>query len=208
MQIEKEWVKMSKKKESSEIWNLLSAMISSIITDQIKEELFPADMGYPWLKILVEIAILLILWKVFACFGPIVNKRKMQLKYHKKPVYNRTEIILNYNKAKACITNQGIVIDENNDIDVFNVRNIAEGINLLYNVFVINKLKSTIKASFRTNSNVDNIDRYISGYEYNRLLDVAYEKLKNIEHNSNNVLLKSDISELLKRIKELREITK
>lgn len=207
MQIEKEWVNMSNKKESIELWNLLSAMISSIITDQIKDELFLAFTGHTVLKIIAEIAMLLILWKVIAHFGPIIQKRKIQLKYHKKPVYNRTEIISSYNKAKEYITNKGIVTDENN-IDVFDVCKIAEKINLLYKVFVTNKLKSTIKASFRTSGNVDNIDRYISEYEYNELLDVAFKKLKYIENNSNNSLLKSDISELLKRIDELKEITK
>lgn len=209
-------------------WGALSAIVSSILTSILYEEL--ANCSYEvvrlgdslrlnqisehnfFQKCLLIILIFLFIWAIISVTIPLLYYVMRRFRYRNRRKFRKSDVLKTYQSSKEDIRYllEKVWVLGRNDCDSAGIL-YSEEISLiiikLYSTFCPGKryLDNIVKSTFRTGETVYEIGRYISPFEYDEVICAA-EKLLNLFSDSQTSMLSSDYLRLKEQIDALKQV--
>lgn len=223
---------MSNLKKENKILDATIAVVSGILTELLyseisisyyekriinKVETFVEISQTPFfIKLLIIISLFLAIWILLSIILPRIIYKIQSMRHKRKPTYNNREVISIFNDTKREVQNIAFVFNNGFSKISFGLLysdDIAICINKLHAIFCSNSRiqKKTIETVFRNSASISSKGNLISKYELVSLICVL-EKLFNECMQENNCepnhrsLFREDVSELQKKIEELKQI--
>lgn len=215
----------------------ISAITSGILTNILYGDLFPchyekkiADNGTTlfepieeynlWQKLLIILSIFLILWFILYIVFPFIINLAKSLSRKKRIIYTSKDIVCSYKNINTNVQN---LIERNQLLlSISNVSNtvlaseISHYINELDRLFIEknNVQQKIINSAFRHGNTINDINKYISYYEFHALIDnvdALFHSIfpnqtnnNNLQQNNNNNLQQKDCSNLEEKLEKLK----
>lgn len=202
---------------SSALYAVASSILTSALYDELSsvsyllQETRQGRMAIPigelglGTKILIIGALFLAIWLTMWILFSVIPRTARRIKYRNIEPLSQQQIISQFKSAK-----QTILSLQNSAVNpLLYADELATAIRSLYMAFCPSRpeLACTVKVAFRIGDMADDIDQYISPYDYQALIDEAEKLVSRLrgKDDGSDELLHLDCAELSRRIRCLRE---
>ncbi len=190
---------------TSALYDELSSTSYSIQNTQQGTVITPISELNLWEKMLITAALFLVIWIVLWILFSVIPHITQRIRYRNIAPYSQQQIVTQFRSAKQTIMKlQSLTVNP-----LLYADELAKTIRSLYKAFYQSRPGHayTIKAAFRTGDMADDIEQYISPYDYQAVIDEAEKlvfKLKEMTSGGDE-LLRLDCTDLLKKIVCLKD---
>lgn len=214
---------------SGKLWSEISAIVSSILTNLIYEELTSTEFelittgeknlvvqlndGEFGKRIAVILGIFFCLWFAIYVFVPVFLELVDRVRCHNMKGFKKSKVVSIFERMRKKVIEvsaQFSTLSAETSFVLLYSSEIAQIINSMYITFCprTKHLNKIVKSSFRGGATVYDIGRYISPYEFDALLNELEKLVEVLLASSDSSVLLVDSMALKEEISELKNVTR
>lgn len=220
-------IKLSEKK----IWTALSAVASSVLTDAIYDEFseisyelqtvgqkvifVPRDTLAFGEKALIIGSLFIVIWAVISLIMRGIDTLIDRLRFRNKKSFGADRIVADYNAARSIVLEVSNFFNHANELSTITQNDIlvrtgefVTAINILHRSFCpeTKRQSKVVKSTFRTGSELCDVGKRITPYEYEAVVNIAGDVLELWQAIDDIPMVASDCEMINAAINDLKNV--